>query len=167
MSEPARRTARLGVLTALGAALLLLVNVLPAGRLGLMLIASFPVCAALMMYGPGWAAGVFAVTAALGFLLFPGTTAVGYAAFFGWYPIAKSLIERVKSARVTVLLKGVVYIAVFVFYRLFARAMFAGTDAALPGWAVFLAGAAAFVIYDWCYFLVIRFYIEKIARYIP
>ena len=167
MSDTAKRISRLGIFTALGTVLLLLAQVIPAGRLGLMLIASFPVCAALMMYGPGWAAGVFVVTAALGFLLFPGTTAIGYAAFFGWYPIAKSLVERAKSLRLTVLLKAVLYVIVFLLYWFFARAMFSGAETVLPGWAVFLVGAAAFAVYDWCYCIAIRFYIEKIARYIP
>ena len=167
MNDSAKRIARLAALTALGVVLLLLVNVIPSGRLALMLLASFPVCAALMMFGPAWAAGVFAVTAALGFLLFPGVTAVGYAAFFGYYPILKSLIERCRSKGVVLLLKAMLYAVVFALYWLFARAIFAGAEAALPGWALFLAGAAAFAVYDWCYVLAIQFYLTKIARYIP
>ena len=167
MTEPAKRVTRLAVLTALGVVLLLLVHVVPSGRLGLMLLASFPVCAALMMVGPVWAAAVFALTALLGFLLFPGTTAIGYAAFFGYYPIVKSLLERLKNRGFSFALKFVLYAAIFAVYWFLARAMFSGADAVLPWYAVFLLGAAAFAVYDFCYSIVIRFYLEKIARYIP
>ncbi len=167
MNDSAKRVTRLAVLTALGVVLLLLVNVIPAGRLALFAVAGFPVCASLLLYGPGWAAGVYAVTAMLGFLLFPGVTAIGYAAFFGYYPIVKSLIERVKSAHLVILLKAVLYAAVFALYWLLAREMFSGMDEALPVYVLFLAGAVAYAIYDWCYFLLIQFYLDKIARYIP
>ncbi len=51
MNSNAKRIARLAVMTALGAVFLLLTGLIPAGRLGLMVIASFPVCVALMLYG--------------------------------------------------------------------------------------------------------------------
>lgn len=165
MSKRTKMIARLGVMTALGVVLLLLTNILPAGRLGLMLIASFPVCAALMMYGRKWAAGVFAVTAGLGFLLFPGTTAVGYALFFGYYPILKSLIERVHGRLRPWLLKLAAYTAAFIGYWFLARALFSGAEELYPAYVLYVLGAAAFIVYDFCYTLAIRFYLERIARY--
>ena len=167
MSDPAKRVTRLAALTALGVVLLLLTNIIPAGKLGLMALASLPVCISRMMYGPRWAAGVFAVTAALGFLLFPGTTAIGYALFFGYYPIAKSLFERVHGTWQPWALKLVLYSAAFAAYWFLARALFGGFDAALPWYIVYVVGAAVFVVYDICYSLIIRFYLEKIARYFP
>lgn len=164
MKGAARRTARLAVLSALGAVLLLLANVLPSGRLALLALASFPVCAALMLYGAGCASAVFAVTAALGFLLFPDTLALGYAAFFGYYPIVKSLAERVKSKWLVVGLKAALYIVVFAAYWLLARSLFPAVQT-LPWYALFLAGAAAFAVYDWCYSMLIQLYIDKLARY--
>ena len=167
MSASAKRVARLAALTALGVILLLLTNILPAGKLGLMALASLPVCVSLMMYGWRWAAGVFAVTAVLGFLLFPGTTSIGYALFFGYYPIAKSVFERVQGTWQPWVLKLALYIAAFAAYWFLARALFSGADGLLPWQIVFLIGAVVFVVYDWCYSLIIRFYLEKIARYFP
>lgn len=167
MNGSAKRIARLAVLTALGVVLLLLTSVVPAGKLGLMALASLPVCVSLMMYGPSWAAGVFAVTAALGFLLFPGTTAIGYALFFGYYPIAKSLFERVHGTWQPWALKLALYSAAFAAYWFLARALFSGADMLLPWYAVFVLGAAVFAVYDFCYSLIVRFYLEKIARYFP
>ena len=166
MSGSAKRVALLGAFTALGTVLLLLTRALPAGRLGLMVLASFPVCAALLRFGPGWAAGVFAVTATLAFLLLPGAVAIGYAAFFGYYPIVKSLCERYRRRWLGWGLKLAVYAAAFAVCWLAARALF-GEDSALP-WKVLLPlGAVVFALYDWCYSVVIRYYVEKIARYIP
>ena len=167
MSGPAKRVARLAVLTALGVVLLFLTNVIPAGKLGLMALASLPVCVALMMYGRKWSAGAFAVTAILGFLLFPGTTAIGYALFFGYYPIAKSLFERVRGTWQPWALKLALYAAAFAAYWFLARALFSDAAEVLPWYGVFVIGALVFVVYDFCYSLIIRFYLEKIARYFP
>ena len=167
MNDSAKCVARLAVLTALGVVLLLLTNVVPAGKLGLMALASLPVCVSRMMYDGKRAAGVFAVTAVLGFLLFPGTTAIGYALFFGYYPIAKSLFERVHGTWQPWALKFALYAAAFTAYWFLAGALFSGADGILPWYIVFAVGAVAFILYDFCYSLIIRFYLEKIARYFP
>ena len=152
-------------MTALGSALLWLTGLLPAGRLGIMIVASFPICISLMMYGPGWAAGVFALTAVLAFLIVPGPTSIGYAAFFGYYPIAKSLCERLRRLWLCRLLKALIYAAAFAVCWLLGRALFNEGISPLPWYAILLIGGAVFVVYDWCFSLLIRFYIEKIARY--
>jgi len=165
MAFSAKRIAYLAVLTALGTVLLLAANAMPTGRLALLALAGFPVCAALMMFGPGWAAGVCAVTAALGFLLFPGVAAVGYAAFFGWYPIVKSLCERVKNRYAGLGLKLLAYTLAAVLYWFLAKELFSGA-AGLPWPVLYAAGAAVFFVYDWAYSLLIRIYLEKIARFL-
>ena len=164
MNASAKRIAYLSVFAALGAVLVFLADILPTGRLALLALASLPVCAALMMFGIPWSAGVCVVTGLLGFLLFPGTAAVGYAGFFGWYPIVKSLCERIKSRPVGWLLKYAAYSLAFLLYWLLARALFSGT--ALPWYGLFLLGAAVFFVYDRAYSRLIRFYIERLARHI-
>lgn len=166
MRSSAKRAAYLAVLTALGTVLAFLAHILPVGRLALLAIAGVPVCVALMMFGPGWAAGAFAVTAALAFLLFPGVTAAGYAAFFGWYPIVKSLCERVRGRFGSPALKLTAYTAAFLLYRLLAQGLFPAA-AGLPWIVLYLLGGAAFFVYDWVYSLFIRFYLDKTARFFP
>ena len=152
------------MLTALAVLLLLAARVIPAGRLGLLAAASFPVCTALLMYGWKWAAGVWAAAAALGLLLLPGPASLGYALFFGYYPIAKSLIERVPGLWQPWALKGALYVAAFAGLRLLAGGLLPGGGVV---WYVLLpAGAAVFFLYDWCYSGLIRFYIERIARFL-
>ena len=167
MSGGAKRLARLAVLTALGAGLLILAGAVPSGKLGLMLVASFPVCVALMQYGAGWAAAVYAVTAALGFLLFPsGAGTLGYAVFFGYYPIAKSLFERLHRVWLSWILKLLLYSAAFLVLYLGLSWVLLIQAETLPWYVLLLIGAAAFVVYDLCYSMAIRIYLDKLARYI-
>ncbi len=165
MKAPTKRLARLAILTALGAALLFLGSVLPAGRLALVAVSSLPVCVALMMYGLKWSLAVFAMTALLGALLFPGAAAIMFTAFFGYYPIAKSLFERVHSPALGWICKFALYSFAFVIYWLLAKALFTFTGGELSWYVLYPLGAAVFFLYDRAYTSIIRFYLVKIARY--
>lgn len=165
MSGAAKRAARLAVLTALGVVLLFLARVVPSGRIGLMVLTSFPVCLSLMLYGTGWAFGVFAVTAVLGLLLFPGAVTILYLLFFGYYPITKSLFERLHSKALCLALKLVLYAAVFAGAYLLAEPIGLTVSGLLPWYVLLPLGALVFLVYDWCYSQVIRIYLDKFARY--
>ena len=165
MSGSVKRLARLAILTALGAALLFLSSVLPAGRLALVAVSSLPVCVALMMYGLKWSLGVFALTALLGALLFPGAAVIMFTAFFGYYPIAKSLFERIHSTALSWVCKFALYTFAFVIYWLLAKALFTFTGGELAWYVLYPLGAIVFFLYDMAYTSVIRFYLVKIARY--
>jgi uncharacterized membrane protein len=163
MNDRTKRVARLSVLSAVGVVLSFLANVLPAGRLGLMILASFPVCIALMMYGWGWALGVYAITAVLALALFPGQSAIGYGLFFGYYPIAKSLMERIHKRFLCWAAKYGLFCLVFVVYWAMARGLY---DYHGVAWLGLFAGfGLAFAVYDVCYSFVIQFYLDKLARY--
>ncbi len=165
MNDTTKRLARLAILTAIGVVLLLLGSVLPAGRLALIAVASLPVCVTLMMYGVKWSLGVFVLTAALGALLFPGAGAIMYVAFFGYYPIAKSLFERIHKTWLGWVCKLALYGLAFVVYWLLARALFTFTGGELAWYVLCPLGAVVFVLYDIAYSSLIRFYLVKIARY--
>ncbi|MCD8322829.1 MAG: hypothetical protein LUC89_08105 [Oscillospiraceae bacterium] len=160
MKESTKRLTRLALLAALGVVFLMLASVLPTGSLALLAVASFAVCVARMLYGWGWGAGVYAVTAALGLLLYPGTATIAYAGFFGYYPLAKSLFERPHSRVAEWAMKLGLYAVVFALYW-----MLFPVDSTLPWYALCPIGAVAFAIYDWCLSLMVRIYIERIARY--
>ena len=164
MKFSAKQLARISILAALGTVLLVLASLLPTARIAVLAAASFPVCAALMMCGPVWSAVVFAGTAALGMLLLPGTAAAGYAVFFGWYPIVKSLCEKIRDIRLCISAKGLVFTAAFALYRLAAVSLFAA-EAAVPWYWLYLIGLAVFYVYDWAYSILIRFYLDKLARF--
>lgn len=155
------------MMAALGTVFLFLANVLPAGRLVLLVVASFPICVALLMYGRGWAAGVYITVAVLSNLLFPGTAAIAFAAFFGYYPVLKSIFERMHNIALVWSLKYGLYVVSFVLYAVLANTVFAADAITIPWLLLFIGGAAAFFVYDRCYTILIQFYIEKIARYFP
>lgn len=165
MKSSTRRLARLAILTALGVLLLLLGSVLPAGRLALTALASLPVCVALMTYGIKWALALFLLTVVLAALLFPGAAAIMYGAFFGYYPIAKSLFEKIHSAAAGWACKFALYTFAFVIYWLLARALVSFTGRELTWFILYPLGAVVFFLYDVAYTSVIRFYLVKIARY--
>ena len=165
MNDSTKRLARLAILTAVGVVLLLLGSALPAGRLALIAVSSLPVCVTLMMYGVKWSLGVFVLTAALGALLFPGVGVIMYAAFFGYYPIAKSLFERIHKIWLGWACKLALYSAAFAVYWLLAKALITFTGGELAWYVLYPLGAAVFVLYDIAYTSLIRFYLVKIARY--
>ncbi len=165
MNVSAKRLARLAILGAIGVVTLLLASVLPAGRLALVAVSSLPVCITLMCYGVKWSVGVFAVTAALGALLYPGAAAVMYAAFFGFYPIAKSLFERLHSTVWCWVGKYALYTAAFAVYWMLARALFSFTGRELSWYVLYPLGAAVFFLYDRAYTSLIRYYLVKLSRY--
>ncbi len=165
MKASTKRLTRLAILAAIGVVLLLLGSVLPAGRLALVAVSSLPVCIALMMYGIKWSLGLFALTCLLGALLFPGAAAIMYTAFFGYYPIAKSLFERMHSAAAGWVCKFALYTFAFVIYWLLAKALFTFTGGELSWYLLYPLGAAVFWLYDRAYSGLIRYYIVKIARY--
>ena len=167
MNPSTKKIARLSLFTGLGVIFLLLANLLPAGRLALLAISSFPVCVALLMYGKGWAAGVYVLVSALGMLLFPGTAAIAFVAFFGYYPLLKSILERIHNGTHVWVLKYALYVIVFALYWLLASRMFIAGDTTLPVYLLVFVGAAAFYVYDRCYSILIQFYLQKIARYFP
>lgn len=107
---------------------------------------------------------MFLVTAVLGNILLPGMPGIAYAAFFGYYPVLKSLLERRHNNALMWVLKYTLYTAVFVLYWFLAESML---DALPPWFILYLLGCIAYAVYDWAYSLLIRFYIEKIARYFP
>jgi uncharacterized membrane protein len=163
MGDKTKRLARLAVLSAVGVVLSLLANIVPTGRLGLLVLASFPACIARMMYDWRWACGVYAVTAVLDLVLFPGAAAIGYAVFFGYYPIAKSLLERIHKKSLCWAAKYGLFCLVFGIYWVLARGLYDYTGVAWLG--LFAGFAVAFALYDVCYSLVIQFYLDRLARY--
>ena len=165
MKASTKRLARLAIMTAMGVVILLLGSVLPAGRLAFVALSSLPVCVALMMYGIKWSVALFALTAALGALLFPGAGVIMYTAFFGYYPIAKSLFERIHSRALGWVCKFALYTAAFVVYWLLAKVLFTFTGGELAWYLLYPLGAVAFFLYDLAYSSLIRFYLVKIARY--
>ena len=153
-------------MTALGTVLLYFASLLPSAKLVTTAIAGFLTAAALMMYGYGWSVGVYAATSLLALLILPSKDcAIYYAAFFGYYPIVKSLFERCKARYLCWIFKGLLYSAAFIAWWFLVSVLM--VQRPQIGWYyLWPLGAAVFIAYDICLSKLIYFYIKKISGYI-
>lgn len=167
MSETTKRISRLSLLAALGVGILYIGSLLPTAQLTVLAVSGFLGAVAVMMYSPLWAFAVYAVTAALALLILPEKgCAVYYAAFFGYYPILKSFLEKIRDRRLSWLSKLGVYTAVFLLWCFVGAGLFLGDAVTLRWYLLWPLGALAFVVYDICMSFLITFYIQKISGYI-
>ena len=97
------------ILIALAFLILLLGNILETVTFSVAAIASICVIVALSELGYQYAFMVYMATSVIAFLLLPVKDPVLYfAGFFGYYPIVKSVVERIPS-KITYLLKGAIF----------------------------------------------------------
>ena len=163
----ARKIALTGLLTALSTALLYLAALIPTSYIGTVAAASLLTAAAVIETGFAAGALVFAGTAILGFLLVPLKSAVLlYALFFGYYPLVKSLAERLKSRAAEWLLKlASVNAALSVMLFALRGLVFSGAFFEGSAPLVYLAVNACFVLYDIGLSRLIVFYCARISKY--
>ena len=167
--RPAKRIALCAILSALGVVILLIATIHPPVAPALAAAAGLLGAVAMIHCGIGWSLGVFAVCGALGLLLCPAkSVCLFYLVFFGWYPVVKSLLERIERrtwqwvSKLAVAAVGL-GVAYFLYYRLFAE------KSALPWYlylGVFALSLLAFVAYDLAFSLLISFYQRRIAPHI-
>ncbi len=157
-----------GVIAALSLVLMLLCSVIPFGTFAFPAFAGILLTVIVINLGYGWAFAVYFVTAVLSFLLVTDKeAALYYTAFFGFYPIVKSLIERLRSKVVQYVIKYVIFnvcmIAAFLigtFLLSVPKESFNLFGVYLPG--VFLAiGNVFFIIYDLCVTRLVTLYLLK------
>lgn len=155
---------------ALAVVILLLSAVLPTGRIALVAIAGLCMVPAVLSCGIPFAAGSFAVSGAAALLLAPiKACAAAYILFFGWYPIVKSPLERIKNRVVELILKLLVFnSALMAAVFLFDRVMFSELDfSQFAGWTAVLLWLAAnivFLLYDFAMSRIIFIYLNKFVK---
>lgn len=163
----AAQTALVGVLAALGVAILYVAALVPSGRQGLAALAGLVNAAAVVSVGLH--AGVFCYvsTGLLGLFLSPDKgLAVLYLLFFGLYPLVKCLIERLRKMPLEWVLKLVFFNLILTLsYFLFQRSLLVN----LPGegpilWALYPAASLVFVAYDLGFSRLIALYTARIDK---
>ena len=153
MRERGKTTRRLVVsalLSALGVVLLMLGSLVQVLDLSMAAIVSlFVVFAVIEIRGPyPWL--IYIVTSVLSLLLLPiKTPALVYAAFAGYYPIFKSVLERRLRAPVAWVLKIVLFgIALAVAVVVAAKVLLMDLTWVLANWWIFALAVPVFVLYD-------------------
>jgi len=156
------------VFTALSLAFLYLSNLLPVGWLGFIAVAGLLPAGAIISGGIGAGLFCFIGTAVLAFLLLPGKeSAVFYVILFGHYPVIKYYIERLRKQLLEWVLKLLLCNALFTvlwfaFRTLFLPSLPESLQFPLP---FYLAGNAAFVVYDIGFTKLIAFYYSRFERF--
>jgi len=169
MGNGTKILARAALIAALGCVILYIAAVVPTGRIALIAIAGMLTAAAVIHCGMGAAIAVFAVTALIGFLILPQKSGVAlYTVFFGYYPILKSLLERLSGRGLSWALKYIVFnIAFALTVFLGKETIAAGVDNFAVMWvAAQLVGNVVFLAYDICLSKLIETYILRVSRHV-
>lgn len=154
------------VFTALTVVFLYIGNILPTGRLALVAVASLFAVAAVIEAGIVSAVFVFVGSSIIGALILPEKTAVLiYILFFGYYPVIKSIAEKLRSALLKWIVKLIVFEAAFsVIWFLFKSIIFDDSFFTTSIVLVYFAGSAAFILFDIGLTRLIGFYIVRISK---
>ena len=165
------RGAFCGVLAGLGLALMFLTALLPMATFALPALAGLLMIMIVIEMGARWAWPTFAVVAILSVFFVPDKqAALLYVIFFGYYPILKALIERLKNKIVQWVLKYAVFNAAIVsayFIAIYLLSIPADSlslfGVSLP-WVFWIAGNVIFFIYDIAITGVVMFYIKQLHK---
>ncbi len=165
------RTAHRVSLTAMFASMTLLVlflaSILPTLRLSMFFLSSVFVMGLLVEEEIGLALLMFAAVSVLSLLLMPIPRVLYYVLFFGHYGIAKHYIEmRIKDKVIAFVIKLLYYnVAISLIYVLARQTVI--EDILASGWAlavIILVAEAAFILYDFVFTKVTKYYINNIRR---
>jgi len=155
------------MLTALALVFLVLSAVVPTMRLALVAISGLVTAAAIIESGVAAGITVFIATSVLGFIISPlrGNVLV-YCLFFGYYPILKGFIERLRPIYLEWILKLILFNISLTAALMLYRAGFL-VAVTIPDIAVLLIYAAAnlaFIVYDIGFSKLTAFYIYRFKR---
>ena len=115
MNNNSFRVAFCGLITAFALALMFATGLIPVGTYAFPCFAGMLLVAVVIEFGARWALAAFAAVSLLSFFLSGDKEAVVYfIAFFGFYPILKSAIERLKSKVLQYVIKYAVFTACIV-----------------------------------------------------
>ena len=160
-----KKLATAALTAAMAVAVLYLSSILPTASLALAALAGIFHAAVVLEAGYWYALGSFVVSAFLGFLLLPDKgAAISYAIFLGYYPILKSVFERISVHWVGWILKLILCsLSLGGLYALSGIFTTVLTDS-VPLWILLPGGCAVFVLYDLGLTKLITYYLQHIHK---
>ena len=157
-----------GAVAALGLALMMLTGLIPVGTYAFPAFAGILLIAIVIEIGRGYALAVFAVTALLSFFLAADKeAAVLYAVFFGYYPIVKSVIEKIPHKAAQYALKLVIFNAAMIGAFYAATKLMSVPEESFTLFGIYMplaflaVGNAVFILYDICITRLVTLYLFK------
>jgi len=167
MNKKTRAMTLSALFAALSVVLLYIASIWPTGQAGLVAVAALFVAAAVIENGVGSGISVFVVSSVLGMLVVPNRAApILYIVFFGYYPVLKSLIEHIKSTVLQWVFKLLVFNAALSVVWFLLKELVINDTESLPGaFLLYLGGNIVFIIFDYGFSKLIRFYIDRISTF--
>ena len=163
-SERTKKVALCAMLSALGVVVLYLGSLIEVLDISMAVIASLFAVMAVIEYGglAPWA--IYAATGILSVVLLPSKLpAVMYILFFGFYPIVKERIERIRRRIIGWILKEIVFNVCLVSLMLIARWFMLDPEGMFVFEVIFFGLAnVTFVIYDIALTRLISLYVYRI-----
>lgn len=156
-----------GILTALGAAVMFLENIVPTGKLGFYVLAGFLLSVVIMECGLSYGWISFTVVSLISFLLVPEKTAVlPYVLFFGIYAVVKSHIERINKLIPEWILKFAFFnLSLYFLWNIAVNILFLIPQNffnTLPQFVIVLILQVVFFVFDWIFSFWIQYYLKRI-----
>ena len=166
MQKKTRTLTLSALFSALTVVSLYIATVWPTGQLGLVAFSSIFAAAAVIESGLVSGVYVYILGSALGMLMFPGRAApLLYILFFGYYPVVKSLIERVRGTHLQWVLKLLVFnLSLSVIWFLLRELVFDFGDNTPNAILLYLVGSIVFVLFDHGFTKVIWLYISRVSK---
>lgn len=165
MSERTRALSLTGLLSGFIVLCLYAQSIVPTGRAGFLVLASFLVGAVFLLFGWRWALSGFVVSLLLSFWMVPDKLGlIPFAVLFGPYPVLKNLVERLERLWLEWVIKlagfGLLLLAGYtLFSTLLPPVLLTGMTPIVVA-AVLIAG---FVVYDLLFTSWIHFFLMRIA----
>lgn len=157
-----------GAVAALGLVLMFLTAIIPFGTFAFPTFAGMLLVVIVIEIGYGFSVAVYTVTAVLSFLLVPDKeAALFYTAFLGFYPIIKSLIERLPNKVMQIVIKLIIFNACMIGAFFIAINLLSIPKESFNLFGVYLPyvflilGNFAFLLYDFCITRVVTIYLFK------
>jgi len=166
MSRKTRTLTLSALFSAFTVIILYIASVWPSGQIGLVAAASLFVAAAVIESGLVPGVYVFAASSIIAMLMIPNRAApILYIAFFGFYPVLKSLIERLRGTILQWVLKLLVFNISLTVLWFLLRELFFSLEGFSPHIIlVYLGGSVIFAMFDYGFTKMIWFYINRISR---
>ena len=153
-----------GICTALAVIFMFGASFVPGIELTLFLISSLFTAVMVIEAGAAGGISVFAASSLLGLILVPNKLAlIPYIFCFGYYPVLKYYIEKIKSGVIQITIKVIYFAAVLCIGLLLFKAVLA-SSIHMPDWPVgglIIAGLVMTVLYDYVLTFLISWYMRR------
>ncbi|MBQ5890833.1 MAG: hypothetical protein IIW73_07775 [Clostridia bacterium] len=165
-----KKIAFCSIMAALSVILVMCGNIFQAASQAMPAIAGVIGVIIVIEIGVKWAFAAYFVSAALTFILGINEAGMLFALFFGYYPIIKSIIEKIRVRVIEYIVKFALFNAAMIASYAILIAVFSlvalGFDTMLFAWITLAIGNIFFILYDICISRIAALYCVKYRKYI-